>query len=344
MLDFRSGGWVLALAGVLCAAVLIWQLVAVLRHPGSRSIGDGVHVESYGFDLSNLAAARERLIAAGFSKDGLVALTDPPTWTIDEVSQHRRDERVKYLVPTDRVVALRVGDEARAYPVDVLAWHQVVNDTLGGEPIVVTYDPLCDAAVVFSRRAADGAVFEFGVSGLLLNSNLVFYDRKPTPADESLWSQLLFRAISGPAAGDSLRLLPFELTSWEDWAARHPQTTVLAHQAQFAQLYKRTYASYWGSDALRFPVSPMPPAGRPLKSPCLALRAPGGAWSVVFLSDLAERGAGPIETKVGDKPITLCYVTNPGTARVATPPDQDARDAPERVYAFWFAWHAHHPE
>ena len=114
----------------------------------------------------------------------------------------------RFLVPGDLVIGLSLHGEARAYPLEILALHEVCNDTLGGEPILVTYQPLCDSAVVFERRV-DGHTREFGVSGLLYNSNLLMYDRHPEqPQDESLWSQLQFRALAGPAAAQHATLRP----------------------------------------------------------------------------------------------------------------------------------------
>jgi hypothetical protein len=115
---------------------------------------------------------------------------------------------------------------ARAYPLSILGWHEVVNDRLGG-PLLVTYCPLCGSGVVADRRIGsgpgDGIVTSFGVSGLLWRGNLVLYDR----ATGSLWSQLLGRAVRGPRTGERLRLLPSRLTTWGEWREGHPDTEVL---------------------------------------------------------------------------------------------------------------------
>ena len=108
------------------------------------------------------------------------------------------------------------GGIARAYPLRLLNWHEVINDTLGGQPVAITYSPLCDSSVGFRRMVAD-KVQEFGVSGLLLNSNLIMYNRQSGAADESLWSQLQCRAIAGPAAASqqTLEVLPIAVVSWQ---------------------------------------------------------------------------------------------------------------------------------
>lgn len=119
------------------------------------------------------------------------------------------------------VVGVERGGEARAYPLRVLEWHEVVNDTFDG-PLLVTYCVQCGSAVV-AERVVRGTPTQFGVSGLLWRADLVLYDR----ATDSLWSQLLARAINGPATGDRLVVLPSSLTTWGVWRAEFPETTVL---------------------------------------------------------------------------------------------------------------------
>jgi hypothetical protein len=188
-----------------------------------------------------------------------------------DVDRLNREHRGKFLVPHDRVIALEVGGEARAYPLGTMQWHEIVNDTLGGVPIAVTYSPLCDSALVFDRRVG-GETLEFGVSGLLYNSNLLMYDRRPEApgahpsTGESLWSQFPGVALAGPAAktGARLAVLPCAVMHWEDWLAAHPRTTVLARVPGRERLYAREpYSTYFASEELKFPVHPPPPEDGP---------------------------------------------------------------------------------
>lgn len=258
LLDFRSGGWVLLIAVGLCVAtVVLW----VQRLGGQRPIvGDGRNVATYGFDLSTCLVPRGEIVAAGFAKDGLPAMTNSAVFTpaqADEFSHElRAAHQGRFLVDSDRVIGVVVNGAARAYPLRVITWHEVVNDTLGGRPIVVTYNPLCDSTVVFDRRVA-GETLELGVSGLLYNSNLLMYDRRPEARGESLWSQLQFRAIAGPAAekGRTLALVPAVVVHWSDWLARYPDTSVLAPDRDRLRVYQNTYDPYFGSDLLRFPCA-----------------------------------------------------------------------------------------
>lgn len=125
------------------------------------------------------------------------------------------------LHDTDLVIGLVREGEARAYPLSILRWHEVINDDFGG-PILVTFCPLCGSGVVASRRVR-GKPTIFGVSGLLWRSDLVMYDRRT----ESLWSQLIATAIRGPETGTELGFLPSSLTTWGEWHDAHPDTQIL---------------------------------------------------------------------------------------------------------------------
>ena len=301
-LSFRSGGWVLLLAAVL-TLLAAWPLLRpVLRSPGARAIGDGTHVESYGFDLTNLSVSRTGLAASGLPRDGIPTLDRPTVMPGRDVAQTYR-ARKKYLVPDDEVIGVVQGGEARAYPLRVLNWHEIVNDVLGGKPIAVTYSPLSDGTAVFDG-VLDGKAVEFGVSGLLYNSNLVMYDR----GDRSLWSQLRAQAIAGVAVGTPLRILPCARTRWGAWLAAYPDTTVLRPDPAYAERYRRDpYGNYVVTGRPRFPVDPMPPPETVPMTRVMAWRASDlAAWQVTPLHESTE------------------------------PPHA------ETLYAFWFAWYAVH--
>ena len=125
------------------------------------------------------------------------------------------------LAPDERVIGVERGGEARAYPLAILNWHEVVNDTFDG-PLLVTYCPLCGSGLTAERRVDDEET-TFGVSGLLWNSDLVMYDRMT----DSLWSQIMATAIRGPKTGSTLSLVPSTLTKWSAWRETHPDTRVL---------------------------------------------------------------------------------------------------------------------
>jgi hypothetical protein len=155
----------------------------------------------------------------GAPKDRIPAIVDPAfasDWS--DVTGGGRDLS---LSAEDRVIGVERDGEARAYPLRVLNWHEVVNDDFAG-PLLVTYCPLCGSGVT-AERLVDGEVTRFGVSGLLWNSDLVMYDERT----ESLWSQLLGTAIRGPKTGTTLSFVPSSLTTWDAWRESHPDTEVL---------------------------------------------------------------------------------------------------------------------
>lgn len=343
LLTFRSGGWVLLVAGLMCLAVVARWVMGVYAERGVAVRGDGRHVESYGFDLSTCLAPRELIAAAGFPKDGIPALTSPEVFTRVQAAEFDRElqrgHQGKYLVPSDRVIGVETGGAARAYPLRIVSWHEVVNDTLGGRPIVVTYSPLCDSTVVFDRRVGDETL-EFGVSGLVYNSNLLMYDRRPAGAGESVWSQLQFRAVAGPAAvaGRKLTIVPAVVVHWSDWQAAHPQTTILAPDRSRMEVYKRSYGAYFASEKLHFPVVPLPPKDTwPLKTPIVAVRTTGD-WHVFSLPDIGARTGGSMgsETEIDGVEVRLDWRDAPS----AVWPRTGDGGPVEVVYSFWFAWHA----
>lgn len=293
-LDFRGGGWVLALAGLMCLGVVAWRVGSFLSPGGATpALGDGRDANSYGFDLSGCTVPREMLRGAGMPRDGLTPLDDPATIGVAEMELLRLG-RGPFMTSTDPVIGVEIGGEARCYPLRILIWHEVINDTLDGVPIAVTYNPLCLAAVVLDRRVGNQTL-TFGVSGLVFNSNLVLYDRNADGAGVSLWSQLGARAIAGPAAarGETLTVLPGRLTSWREWISDFPMTRVLRPARAKMDLYKReAYSTYLASEELAFPAAPLPPVSAShFKTPCLGVLMKG-RWHVWPIGELVEGASG----------------------------------------------------
>ncbi|TWT42313.1 hypothetical protein RAS1_34430 [Phycisphaerae bacterium RAS1] len=321
LLDFRSGGWILLLAVLLAFVALALHLLVISRGGFRRAIGDGSNPSTYGFDLSTLDIPAQTLVGSGLPKNGIPTLSEPPMLTVADAEQFhaelRRSQHAKFLIPTERVLGIEIDGDARAYPLRLLASHQVVNTTIGGAPLCVSYDPLCDSAVVFDRRLDGGEAppVQFGFSGLLLNSNLVLYDRRKAPAEESLWSQLLFRAIAGPAvkSGAKLRLIPCRVESWESWSRRYPQTTVMKLDTARLAIYKQTFDAYYNSDRLMFPVSPLPAGETPPLKASVRAWPLGSQWGHLLVASDA------------DQPLAA------------------GADSAAHAHALWFAWHAMHP-
>mgnify|MGYP001822442536 FL=1 len=334
---------------VAAALLSLTVLVLAMRAPRARPSqpGDGRTVASYGFDLSTCLVPEADIVASGMERDGLPTLDDPDTLSIQEVEQKNQEGRGKFLLDGDRVIGVTLGGDARAYPLRLMRWHEVINDTVGGVPVVVTYNPLCDSVVV-AKRTIGSEVQHFGASGLLHNSNLLLYDRQNADGLPSLWSQLQARAISGPHAAEQSRLeiLPVALCMWGEWRVDHPHSRVLAPLDRMSQVYKRDpYHSYFGSDVLRFPVDPLPETGDlALKDRLVVINA--GADEAAFALPLLTRAAGAdhgsYDTAVGGIPIRIDFAVHPGVATVTR---RDGLGPPPVTrYSFWFAWFAAHPE
>ena len=172
------------------------------------------------------------ILSGGPPRDGIPSIDEPQFVT--------QAEAEAWLQGTEPVIAVDLAGEARAYPLQILTWHEIVNDTIGDLPIIVTFCPLCNSAIVFERTLDDEPV-EFGTSGLLRNSDLIMYDRKT----ESLWQQFTGEAIVGDQVGTTLTFLPSSLISFNDFRAAYPDGVVLSQNTGINRDYGRNpYAGY----------------------------------------------------------------------------------------------------
>ena len=171
------------------------------------------------------------VMSGGPPKDGIPPIDDPVFTPVSDVSG---------LDAREPVMSVVIDGEARAYPLRIMIWHEIVNDTLAGQPISVTYCPLCNAAIVFDRTI-DGSETTFGTTGKLRNSDLVMYDR----ATESWWQQFTGEAITGSMTGTSLKVIASRLEAWDSFRARYPDGEVLAPNNPGLREYGRNpYAGY----------------------------------------------------------------------------------------------------
>jgi hypothetical protein len=184
--------------------------------------------------------------------------------SIDEPKFVDPAEASRWLADREPVVSLELGGEARAYPAQILTWHEIVNDVVAGRPVAVTYCPLCNSAVAFSREV-DERTLEFGVSGKLYKSALVMYDRQT----DSLWLHFEGKAIQGPLTGTRLEVLPVQLLSFGEWRQEHPSGLVLSRNTGHARPYGENPYEYYDSkdrpyqSFFRGPISPkLPPMAR----------------------------------------------------------------------------------
>ena len=297
-----------------------------------------------------LEAYRRAKLSGGPPKDGTPAIDEPQFWSAEEAEG--------YLKEGDMVVGLIEGDRARTYPQRILVWHEIVNDVPGQIPLAITYCPLTGTVLAFVRGETT-----FGVSGRLVNSNLIMYDRQT----DTWFPQILGVGIEGPFEGAALVERPLVWTTWGRWRKRHPDTEVLSTRTGFARNYNRDpYGSYnplegyYRPDASSiFPVM-QEDARFPPKSIVLGART--ATEAVAFSKDrlreagqLIHEGREAVFVAVYDegldtgyifeatrRPAQVAAIEGTGPDNVTWPGDLGER-ALNAFEAMWFAWVAFYP-
>lgn len=228
-------------------------------------------------DFSRRSVELGEILPGGPPKDGIPSI-DRPRF-VDAL------EARAWLRPEEPVIALRLGEEVRAYPLQILMFHEIVNDEIAGRPVAVTFCPLCNASIVFDRRVGD-RVLDFGTTGQLRHSDLVMYDRQT----ESWWQQFTGEAIVGALTGARLARLPAEIVSFADFRRAHPRGRVLSRDTGFSRPYGRNpYVGYDDIKQSPFLLSSTPDPRLPPMERVLSVSA-GGAHRLYPLS-LLERHA-----------------------------------------------------
>lgn len=277
------------------------------------------------FDITDLQIPSEEILGGGPAKDGIPSLTNPEVVPLDQVD---------FLHPEDRVAVVTVEDQARAYPLRLLSWHEAVNDSLGGTEFAVIYCPLCDSVSVVDRRIREGKVLEFGISGLLHNSNVLLYDR----TDQALWSQVGLKAVSGPHAGQSLEHLPWQITTFEQFRREYPRGTVASFETGHDRDYRgNPYEQYLQTEGLMFPVV-REDDRLPAKTAVVGLKV-GDTTRAYPVERIAAAPDGRVEESIGGGQVILEAEAQTGTVEVIQVP----ADA-QVVHTFWFTWAAFHPK
>ncbi|MBC8514673.1 DUF3179 domain-containing protein [bacterium] len=222
-------------------------------------------------------------LGGGPGRDGIPSIDDPTYEDIPTATPRYSDR--------DPVAVLTIGNETRIYPQQILMWHEIANDTLGGIPVAVTYCPLCNATVAF-KRTLDGVVLEFGVSGYLRNSDLIMYDR----LTESWFQQLTGEGITGILTSARLDRLPVQVMSYKSAVSAYPDATVLAPEEELAKFYgKNPYRQYDSKETEPFLLNT--PAGEsygdalPPKARILVVEEPGfETLPVIALTSIKKKG------------------------------------------------------
>jgi len=273
-----------------------------------------------GFDLTNTSIPEKEIRFGGPGKDGIPSIDTPKFKTAAEMME---------LKDTDYVMGINLNGITKAYPVKILNWHEIVNDQFDNEAIVITYCPLCGSGMAF-KATVNGKRLEFGVSGLLYNSDVLLYDRE----SESLWSQIKAEAVSGEMLGVKLKIVPIQYTTWINWKTNNPDTLVLDFDTGHFRNYSYDpYQGYENTSRLYFPVDFMH-KGLAAKDKVIALEINGlkKAWPFKEL----EKINGILEDNLSDQSIFITYDRENNSASIR---DENGKLLPATTL-FWFAWSA----
>ena len=288
-----------------------------------RSFDIDILTETFGYNDDTKKSVALEDLNQGCSRRDCIPSIDNPEYVAADAADFIDDD--------DVVIALSWKGEKRAYPARILDHHEIVNDTIAGTALAITWCPLCGSAVGVHREI-DGQVTEFGVSGLLYNSDLVFYDR----TTKTLWDQVIAEGIVGPLTGSKLELFPVTMTTWGRWRNEHPDTLVLSTNTGFDYDYSvDPYAKYRDSTKLMFPVLQTDDRVRPK--------------TVVFGFDLGDTTVAFTEALLAEKK-SVSYKLDDHEMTVTMGDDgfvvlrTEDGESHAAIRLFWFAWFTFHPQ
>lgn len=275
------------------------------------------------FNLEGSLVPADQIFRGGPGKDGIPAI-DTPEFVAADKSDFIDDKSV--------ILGIHYKGVTKAYPINILNWHEIVNDQFNGEPVVITFCPLCGSGMAFLSHT-NGKALTFGVSGLLYNSDVLLYDRQT----QSLWSQLKSQAISGAHKGRYLVGLPVLHTTWQDWKSKYPDTLILSTETGFDRDYSNSpYADYLKSPQTMFPLSSVSRRYHP-KEEVMGLELDGQFKAYPFIE--LEKSPAEFMDTVNGHALTVRYDKQHRSAVVF---DQQGKQLVS-VRTFWFAWYAFHP-
>jgi len=277
-----------------------------------------------GFDLQGSLIPAKEILRGGPPRDGIPSI-DKPLFTAANESS---------FTDQSQVLGVVYNGIAKAYPIDILNWHEIVNDVFVDESISITYCPLCGSGMAYVGKV-NGKKTTFGVSGLLYNSDVLLYDR----STNSLWSQVLNKAVTGEMKGQKLTRIATQRTSLRAWKELYPETLVLSRETGFSRDYQRTpYAGYDKSSQLYFPIKDKSDILHE-KEWVLGLEV-NGKYKAYPISKLADREEKTLIDEIGGEKVTLSWDANAENIEIKNSQGQGIVG----IQLFWFAWYAFHSD
>ena len=228
------------LSGAPLLTAIFVAIVGILALTGAQRPARGqdscnpanLSTANWSTDFCNSQVDFSEILVGNPTKNGIPSVSDPAMESVEEAAN--------WLSVRSPVIALEIDGEARAYPLAILMWHEIANDEIAGRPVAVTFCPLCNSSVTFDRRV-NGSVLDFGVSGLLRNSDLIMYDRQ----SETWWQQLTGEGLVGEYAGVLLELVPSQVIGFGRFAERYPEGLVMSRETGYNRQYGiNPYSNY----------------------------------------------------------------------------------------------------
>lgn len=279
-----------------------------------------------GFELKGALIPVREILPGGPPRDGIASIDRP---------RFKHISGFKEFGNNSQVLGVYYNGVAKAYPINIMDWHEIVNDNFAGKPVAVTYCPLCGSGVAFNANVAQGKSTEFGVSGLLYNSDVLLYDR----ATESLWSQIMGKAVSGPLKGQELELILTKRMTLRAWRQLYPGTQVLTTETGYNRNYQQTpYGNYAFENRTYFPVAHTDDTYH--KKEWVIGVENNGAFKAYSLKRLAKLPQQEMTDKIGGETFTITWDKKAEHVTVTNAQGQEITS----IQMFWFAWVAFHPQ
>ena len=314
-----------ALFAVGCGDQLESEVVADKVEPGPSSPVDNSPPPPWlfnHFDISDALIPVEKIERGGPGRDGIPAIDEP---------RFVPGAAVAFLQPNDLVISVTLGGKTRAYPHRILEHHEIVNDRIGTNAFCVTYCPLCGRGMVFDRGVGE-EVLDFGVSGLLYQSDVLMYDRQ----SESLWSQLKMQAVAGKKKGSPLKQIAAEQMTFGAWLARYPKGGILSTNTGHKRRYDRGGYRFYEKQAE--PIFDVGGIRDELaaKSWVIGIMVEGKAFAIPLDRIPKDR---PLNLGLDGKTYEVAYDRARQEPRVM---DLGSAEVPPFTMLYWFAWQAFH--
>lgn len=271
----------------------------------------------------------DSILGGGPPKDGIPSIDRPKFILVSEASREFQD--------TEPGLALEIDNISRFYPFQILVWHEIVNDTINGQRVLVTYCPLCLSGIVFDPLV-DGERVEFGTSGKLWNSNLVMYDRKT----DSLWSQILGEAIVGEMTGTQLKVLPSDQIRYGNWKKQFPNGQVLSKDTGATRFYGSSpYGDYFSVTNLSLSLAKPTDTRLPNDAFVFGIVVNGKAKAYATESIKAK---GTVEDNFAGELFVLRHDKELDVVRMFKKLPSGNEERVNPISGFWFSWATAHPD